>query len=75
MKKTNTLVTECTEHKIKKNDCDLTDKRIAVILFAFVTMMLAFASLFLHIGVGCFLMTAFFIVNSVLIFFGFELDD
>ena len=33
--------------EVNENNLDLSDKRIAVMLFAFITMMIAFASLFL----------------------------
>lgn len=55
------------------NKTNLNDKQMAVVIFAFITMLLAFASTFLSVGIGCFLMLVFFIGNGILITLAFDL--
>lgn len=55
------------------NKTNLNDKQMAVVIFAFITMLLAFASTFLSVGIGCFLMFVFFIGNGILIILAFDL--
>lgn len=62
-----------TKESMTTNKTNLNDKQIAVVIFAFITMLLAFASSFLSVGVGCFLMFVFFIGNGTLIALAFDL--
>jgi hypothetical protein len=68
------MTTQNTEKDLMtSNKTNLNDKQMAVVIFAFITMLLAFASTFLSVGVGCFLMFVFFIGNGILITLAFDL--
>lgn len=59
--------------EVNENNLDLSDKRIAVMLFAFITMMIAFASLFFNVGIACLLLLIFFIGNALLIGLAYDI--